>query len=58
MGVLHDGLHWQGEVLHNVAAADGTEMNPEEKIRMIRCSEAMAAALQALRCCPTKGPLV
>ena len=34
--VLHDGLHLQGEVLHNVAAADGTEMNPEERINMIR----------------------
>ena len=55
MGVLHDVLHWQGEVLRNdaavaaAAAADGgTVMNPEERVSMIRCTDASAAALLTL----------
>ena len=56
MGVLHDVLHWQGEVLRNdaavaaaaVAADGGTVMNPEERVGMIRCTDASAAALLTL----------
>ena len=55
MGVLHDVLHWQGEVLRNDAAAavaaaadGGTVMNPEERVSMIRCTDASAAALLTL----------
>ena len=56
MGVLHDVLHWQGEVLRNdaavaaaaVAADGGTVMNPEERVSMIRCTDASAAALLTL----------
>ena len=53
VGVLHDVLHWQGEVLRNdaavAAAADGgTVMNPEERVSMIRCTDASAAALLTL----------